>query len=208
MATRNPKATTSANKFKDPETTPTSPRRPLPGLRVYSNPRTPTRTNSFEEMEVTSLPDPRTPEHSHLDFQHVWNETYLEISLDAVDRFVPELEATLTRAGQHSDFVRFWHMLRDNTFEGTVSMDTLLDEGCKLFGRDAELVQLFNGILPPGGRMDQTPWEEKGPPPSYPVVFMVGVTDADADAAAKIIVPVEASVPEICMRQDVWAATG
>lgn len=68
---------------------------------------------------MTSLPDPRTPEHSHLDFQHVWNETYLEISLDAVDRFVPELEATLTRAGQHSDFVRFWHMLRDNTFEGT-----------------------------------------------------------------------------------------
>lgn len=33
-------------------------------------------------------------------------------------------------------------------------MDTLLDEGCKLFGRDAELVQLFNGILPPGYRME------------------------------------------------------
>lgn len=54
--------------------------------------------------------------------------------------------------------------------------------------------------------MDQVPWEEKGPPPSYPVVFMVGVTDGDA--ADKIIVPVEASVPKICMLQDVWAAIG
>lgn len=119
MAARNPQATISARKFQDPETTPKSPRRPLPGLHIYATPRTPTRTNSFEEMEVTSLPDPRTPEHSHIDFQHVWNETYMQVSLDAVERFVPELEAMLTRTNRYPDFVRFWHMLSENTTQGT-----------------------------------------------------------------------------------------
>lgn len=40
--------------------------------------------------------------------------------------------------------------------------------------------------------MDRVPWEETGPPPSYPIVFMVGVTDGKA--ADKFIVLGEASV--------------
>lgn len=66
---------------------------------------------------MTSLPDPRTPEHSHLAFQNVWNQTYMEISQDAVDRFVPELEATLSRANRMEDFIRFWTMLSTNATE-------------------------------------------------------------------------------------------
>ncbi|KAI0360401.1 hypothetical protein OH77DRAFT_1392427 [Trametes cingulata] len=150
---KGPKTPTSSMKLglQDPETTPT---RKRPGRQPRTSDTFP-RRNSFEEVEVNSLPDPRTPEH--ISFQDVWTGPYLEFSRNAVIEFLPALERMLVCENRYSDYDRFFNMLRANARHASIDLERILEEACLLFGRHAELVHAFNDILPPGYRMETFP---------------------------------------------------
>ncbi|KAH9849549.1 hypothetical protein C2E23DRAFT_888043 [Lenzites betulinus] len=160
MATKSsPKTPPSTRRLgrHDPETTPTR-KRAHASAALYADtrwPRTPPRRNSFEEMEVTALPDPRTPEH--ISFNDVWKGSFLEDSRSAVRMFLSELETLLARANRLPEFNHFFGMLQGSARHASVDLDLILDRACTLFGRNAELVHLFNEILPPGFRMETHP---------------------------------------------------
>ncbi|KAI0634785.1 hypothetical protein C8Q77DRAFT_1156175 [Trametes polyzona] len=155
MNTQGPKTPPSSRRLalRDLDTTPKSSRkRPPASIQTYAGSRTPPRRNSFEEIEVTALPDPRTPEH--ISFQDVWKGPFLEFSRNAVIEFLPALEAALARVNRIPEYNRFFCMLQSNAKHATVELDVILDEACRLFGWDAELVHAFNDILPPGYRIE------------------------------------------------------
>ncbi|KAI8986643.1 hypothetical protein BD414DRAFT_507625 [Trametes punicea] len=154
-ATPSPKSPTSQRRvgLQDPDTTPTRKRLGVGYVRedIESSSLLLPRRNSWEEeMQVNALPDPRTAEHvSYLD---IWKGPYLELSETAAREFLAALEMAL--ADRRKAFRRFYDLLRRNAHDATVELEDILKEGCALFGHHAELVHLFNGMLPPGYRME------------------------------------------------------
>ncbi|KAI0371332.1 hypothetical protein BV20DRAFT_965529 [Pilatotrama ljubarskyi] len=145
--TKSPKTPRSSMKLniKDPEKTPTR-KRPARTSDTFP------RRNSFEEVEVNSLPDPRTPEH--ISFLDTWTGTYLESSRQAVLEFLPALERMLVCQNRYSEYEMFFNMLKGNARHASVDLERILEEACRLFGRNAELVHAFNDILPSGYRLE------------------------------------------------------
>ncbi|KAI0654933.1 hypothetical protein C8Q70DRAFT_1024694 [Cubamyces menziesii] len=119
------------------------------------------RRNSWEdEMQITSLPDPRTPEH--LSYNDIWTGPYAKLAQDAAAEFMRELQVAMKNRPR--EYRVFHDMLQRSARENSVEIDRILDMACQLFGRHAELVAQFNGMLPPGYRMETHP--------SYIAVFI------------------------------------
>ncbi|CDO71188.1 hypothetical protein BN946_scf184845.g58 [Trametes cinnabarina] len=152
-ATSSPKTPPAGRKlgYQDPDTTPTRNGPSAAYVRQHAETsRLPRRNSWEEEMQVHALPDPRAPEV--VSYLEIWKGPYLELSQTAVRDFLGALEAALVR--RPADFRRFHNMLRGNAREASVDLEDILEEAVVLFGHHAELVHLFNGMLPPGYRME------------------------------------------------------
>ncbi|KAI0336664.1 hypothetical protein GY45DRAFT_1315260 [Cubamyces sp. BRFM 1775] len=160
MATSRPKTPTSSRylvQHNHAQTTPTRQRSARTHAPVqahayaHSTSNYLPRRNSWEdEIQVTSLPDPRTPEH--LSYNDIWKGPYAELAQDAAAEFMRELQIAMrSRPGEY----RIFHdMLQRSARENSVPIDEILDMACVLFGHNAETVAQFNGMLPPGYRME------------------------------------------------------
>ncbi|KAI9062208.1 hypothetical protein FKP32DRAFT_1677535 [Trametes sanguinea] len=156
-ATSSPKTPPSMRKLglQDPDTTPT---RKRPGssmayMQKHAETSPLPRRNSWEEdMEVHALPDPRAPEV--VSYSDIWKGPYLELSQKAVPDFLAALDVVFAR--RPADAQRFFDLLRRSARDASTSVDLefILEEAVVLFGHHAELVHLFNGILPPGYRLE------------------------------------------------------
>ncbi|KAH9887254.1 hypothetical protein C8Q73DRAFT_713357 [Cubamyces lactineus] len=123
------------------------------------------RRNSWEdEIQVTSLPDPRTPEH--LSYNDIWKGPYMELAQDAAAEFMRELQVAMR--SRPREFRVFHDMLQRSARENrcvhrtpapltgfadgvnrSVEIDRVLDMACQLFGYHAE--QSYIAVFTPDG---------------------------------------------------------